>query len=168
MKQDTRATNNSKTISTAVWVARPKISADMFWYILMPMQPDASRLQVPVLPGDAASFHCSLPRLMPLSAIDPSLAIGFFCADTSEWQSAAQTLASSYRTTDTAVSVVLLHRPFQHVCLLTWHVFEVSAQGQVCTRASWSPGLCCLFPSCLPCHGFLLRFELTPAGDDWL
>lgn len=39
-------------------------------------------LQVPVLPRDTCSFHCSLPRLMPLSAIDPSLAIGFYCANT--------------------------------------------------------------------------------------
>lgn len=35
-----------------------------------------------MLPRDSGTFHCSLPRLMPLSAIDPSLAIGFFCADT--------------------------------------------------------------------------------------
>lgn len=41
--------------------------------------------QVPVLPRDAGSFHCSLPRLMPLTAIDPSLAIGFFCADAGGW-----------------------------------------------------------------------------------
>jgi hypothetical protein len=40
-----------------------------------------SVLQVPLLPRDSGSFHCSLPRLMPLMAIDPSLAIGFFCAD---------------------------------------------------------------------------------------
>lgn len=38
-------------------------------------------VQAPVLPRDSGTFHCSLPRLMPLSAIDPSLAIGFFCAD---------------------------------------------------------------------------------------
>lgn len=38
-------------------------------------------LQVPVLPRDLGTFHCSLPRLMPLSTIDPSLAIGFFCAN---------------------------------------------------------------------------------------
>lgn len=48
-----------------------------------PLVPTAA-LQVPVLPGDAGSFHCSLPRLMPLTAIDPSLAIGFFCANMSE------------------------------------------------------------------------------------
>jgi len=41
-------------------------------------------LQVPVLPRDEGSFHCSLPRLMPLTAIDPSLAIGFFCGNTGE------------------------------------------------------------------------------------
>lgn len=41
--------------------------------------------QMPVLPRDTGSFHCSLPRLMPLSAIDPSLAIGFFCADAGGW-----------------------------------------------------------------------------------
>lgn len=38
-------------------------------------------LQMPVLPRDMGTFHCSLPRLMPLTAIDPSLAIGFYCAD---------------------------------------------------------------------------------------
>lgn len=43
--------------------------------------------QVPVLPRDTGTFHCSLPRLMPLTAIDPSLAIGFFCADSGAWQS---------------------------------------------------------------------------------
>lgn len=29
--------------------------------------------------GDPSSYHCSSLRLMPLSSIDPSLAIGFFC-----------------------------------------------------------------------------------------
>ncbi|GBF93456.1 cysteine protease [Raphidocelis subcapitata] len=31
------------------------------------------------LPRDLGSFSCSVPRLMPLSAVDPSLAIGFYC-----------------------------------------------------------------------------------------
>eukprot|EP00879_Flechtneria_rotunda_P032073 GHRR01035224.1.p1 GENE.GHRR01035224.1~~GHRR01035224.1.p1 ORF type:complete len:395 (+),score=182.37 GHRR01035224.1:880-2064(+) len=37
--------------------------------------------QVAALPGDVDTFHCSTLRLMPLSAIDPSLAIGFYCKD---------------------------------------------------------------------------------------
>jgi hypothetical protein len=44
--------------------------------------------QMPLLPRDLGSFHCSLPRLMPLAAIDPSLAIGFFCADAGAWLAA--------------------------------------------------------------------------------
>eukprot|EP00878_Enallax_costatus_P012442 GHUV01012993.1.p1 GENE.GHUV01012993.1~~GHUV01012993.1.p1 ORF type:complete len:390 (+),score=129.99 GHUV01012993.1:1071-2240(+) len=40
--------------------------------------------QMPVLPDDVATFHCCAPRLMPLTAIDPSLAIGFYCKGTDE------------------------------------------------------------------------------------
>eukprot|EP00775_Hariotina_reticulata_P005095 gene5095-5336_t len=40
--------------------------------------------EAPALPRDVATFHCSCPRLMPLSAIDPSLAIGFYCGSTDE------------------------------------------------------------------------------------
>lgn len=40
--------------------------------------------EVVALPEGAASYHCSTPRLMPLTSIDPSLAIGFYCSSAGE------------------------------------------------------------------------------------
>lgn len=35
---------------------------------------------MPELPRDLASLSCATPRAMPLASIDPSVAIGFYCA----------------------------------------------------------------------------------------
>jgi hypothetical protein len=40
-----------------------------------------AHVQVVELPDGAATYHCSTPRLMPLTSIDPSLAIGFYCSN---------------------------------------------------------------------------------------
>lgn len=32
------------------------------------------------------SFHCSTPQRMPLSAVDPSLSLGFYCADRKDFE----------------------------------------------------------------------------------
>ena len=36
-------------------------------------------VQIAALPEDMETYFCCTPRLMALSAIDPSLAIGFYC-----------------------------------------------------------------------------------------
>eukprot|EP00882_Tetradesmus_deserticola_P015920 GHRQ01016977.1.p1 GENE.GHRQ01016977.1~~GHRQ01016977.1.p1 ORF type:complete len:114 (-),score=4.31 GHRQ01016977.1:719-1060(-) len=48
------------------------------------------------LPEGAATYHCSTPRLMPLTSIDPSLAIGFYCGSASEYGVQAQGVTHKY------------------------------------------------------------------------
>ncbi|MCO5563065.1 hypothetical protein L7F22_016701 [Adiantum nelumboides] len=36
--------------------------------------------------ADASSYHCSIVKKMPLNAIDPSLALGFYCIDQGEFE----------------------------------------------------------------------------------
>ena len=51
-------------------------------------------MQVATVSSDLESYFCSHLRLMPLSNIDPSLAIGFYCRSAGEslWRSLAQSL----------------------------------------------------------------------------
>jgi len=40
------------------------------------------------------SYSCSIPKMMSMSGIDESLALGFFCRDNSEWQQLQQSVAA--------------------------------------------------------------------------
>jgi len=58
------------------------------WLLLSTWKPHQSAIitndlnnpQVAELPRDLSTFSCTTPRLMPLASIDPSLAIGLYCA----------------------------------------------------------------------------------------
>ncbi|PSC76415.1 cysteine protease atg4b [Micractinium conductrix] len=59
--------------------------------------------------GDWHTFHCQTPRSMPLAAIDPSLALGFYCGSLDEYRDLCARLEALEANSDGAPLLCVAH-----------------------------------------------------------